>query len=56
MTASAGWWKRACGRTLNAIEDLAAAEFLPARRPFFSLANGMSALFRTAYRVRRALR
>ena len=43
-------------RTLNAIEDLAAAEFLPARRSFFSLANGISALFRTAYRVRRALR
>ena len=43
-------------RTLNAIEDLSAAEFLPARRPVFSLANGLSILFGAAYRLRRALR
>ena len=44
------------GRTLAAIEDLDSAEFLPARRPFFSLANGLAALFGAAYRLRRALR
>ena len=43
-------------RALAAIEDLDAAEFLPARQSFFSLANGISTLFSTAYRVRRALR
>ena len=43
-------------RTLNAIEDLDSAEFLPARRPFFSRANGLSVMFGGAYRVRRALR
>lgn len=43
-------------RTLAAIEDLDSAGFLPARRPFFSLAGGLSALFGAAYRVRRALR
>ena len=43
-------------RTLAAIEDLDGAEFLPERRPFFSLANGLSILFGGAYRIRRALR
>ena len=43
-------------RTLAAIEDLDAAEFLPERQPFFSLANGLSILFGSAYRIRRALR
>ncbi len=41
-------------RTLNAIEDLDSAEFLPARRPVFSRANGLSLLFGAAYRLRRA--
>ena len=43
-------------RTLNAIEDLDAAEFLPAHRPFLSLANIFSASSRSAYRLMRALR
>lgn len=43
------------GRTLAAIEDLDSIEFLPARRPFFSLANGLAILFGAAYRLRRAL-
>jgi len=46
----------AAQRTLAAIEDLNAAELLPARPPFFSVGNGVSALFGAAYRVRRALR
>ena len=43
-------------RTLAAIEDLDGAEFLPERRPFFSLANGLSILFGGAYRIRRTFR
>ena len=43
-------------RTLAAIEDLDAAEFLPERRPVFSLPNALAVLFGAAYRVRRALR
>ena len=43
-------------RALAAMEDLDAAEFLPARRSFFSLAGGVAAFFGAAYRVRRALR
>ena len=35
-------------RTLAAIEDLDAGDCLPARRSFFSLANGVSAMFRGA--------
>lgn len=43
-------------RTLTAIEDLEAGQFLPARRPFFSFANTFSTLSRGAYRVYKALR
>lgn len=43
-------------RTLAAIEDLDAAECLPARRPPYGLANGLSALFGAAYRIRKLLR
>ena len=43
-------------RTLNAIEDLDAAKFLPAHRPFLSLANIFSASSRSAFRLIRALR
>ena len=43
-------------RTLAAIEDLEAAEFLPVRRPFGSRAHLFSALSRGAYRAYRALR
>ena len=44
------------GRTLAAIEDLDAEEFLPARRPTFSRANMVSALSHGAYRTYRGLR
>ena len=43
-------------RTLNAIEDLDPAEFLPAHRPFLSLANIFSASSRSAFRFMRAMR
>ena len=43
-------------RTLAAIEDLDAGEFLPARRPLLSAANAFSGLSRLAYRSYRALR
>lgn len=43
-------------RTLKAIEDLDAAEFLPAPRPFLSIANIFSASSRSAFRIIRALR
>ena len=43
-------------RTLAAIEDLDAAEFLPPRRSFASPAKGLSILFALAYRLRRAFR
>ena len=42
-------------RTLAAIEDLDAAEFLPDRRRFFSLANAFSTLSRGAYRAYKAV-
>ena len=43
-------------RTLAAIEDLEAAEFLPARRPLLSRGGLFSAVSRGAYRVSCALR
>lgn len=43
-------------RTLAAIEDLDADEFLPARRPTFSRANLVSLLSHGAYRTYRGLR
>ena len=43
-------------RTLTAIEDLRAAEFLPPRAPFLSGANLFSTLSSGAYRVYRAVR
>ena len=43
-------------RTLAAIEDLKAADFLPPRRPFLSGANLFSTLSSCAYRVYRAVR
>ena len=43
-------------RTLAAIEDLNAAEFLPNRRRFFSLANAFSTLSRGAYKAYKAVR
>lgn len=43
-------------RTLAAIEDLEAADFLPPRRPFLSGANLFSALSSCAYRIYRAVR
>ena len=43
-------------RSLAAIEDLEADEFLPARRPFFSRANAFSALSTGTYKAYRLLR
>ena len=43
-------------RTLAAMEDLDAGEFLPARRPVLSVSNLFSSLSRLAYRGYRALR
>ena len=43
-------------RTLAAMEDLDAAEFLPAPRPVLSVSNMFSSLSRAAYRGYRALR
>lgn len=43
-------------RTLAAIEDLQAADFLPPRAPFLSGANLFSTLSSSAYRVYRAVR
>lgn len=43
-------------RTLTAIEDLDAAEFLPARRRLFSFANLSSAFYSGAYRAVRTVR
>ncbi|MCY4108199.1 MAG: phosphotransferase [Chloroflexi bacterium] len=43
-------------RTLAAIEDLDAAEFLPDRRRFFSLANAFSTFSHGAYKAYKAVR
>ena len=43
-------------RTLAAIEDLDAAEFLPDRRRLFSLANTFSTLSRGAYKAYKSVR
>ena len=42
-------------RTLAAIEDLEAGDCLPPRRSFFSLANGVSAIFRGAHYYKKKL-
>ena len=43
-------------RSLTAIEDLDAAEFLPSRRPMFSRANAFSAVSAGAYRIYKTVR
>lgn len=43
-------------RLLTAIEDLSAAEFLPARRPMFSRANLSSTMYTGAYRMYKAVK
>ena len=42
-------------RTLAAIEDLDADEFLPAPAPTFSRAGALAALSRAVYRVKKGL-
>ncbi len=49
-------FEQSARRSLTAIEDLDAAEFLPSRRPMFSRANAFSTVSAGAYRIYKTVR